>query len=56
MSVAFVLVLIAAILSGLAAIRGPILGRGEVGWAAGFDLVAAAFCLFFVAVLIGVHA
>lgn len=52
MTAAFVLVLIAAILCGLAAIRGPVLARGDGGWVGGVDLVAAALCLYFVALLI----
>lgn len=51
MTASFVLVLIAAILSGLATFRGYAVDRGA-GFA-GFDLIAAALCLFFVSLLLG---
>lgn len=52
MTASFVLVLIAAVLSGLAAVRG-FAGREGGVWYGGFDLVAAALCLFFVSLLLG---
>jgi len=51
MTAPFVLILIAAILSGLAAFRGYATDRAA-GFA-GFDLISAALCLFFVSLLLG---